>query len=335
MHFPVYIVLVLVVGRLCDAQESETDEKIDVLINSIGLIQSKLNSIELQLTTLEGTVQDVIPKINNLESKSQRSQDEIQESLEVLYELSLKLDDLNTKMNGNASNDHSMVTSDRPSGSDNSRFPNSCADNCKDATCDIKVSQYSCETFSVLCENNKLGNGWTVIQKRENGLEDFERNWVDYKSGFGNKSDDFWIGLEKLHALTTSQGRQQLLVTLEDYRGNTKYALYDAFEVGPESKRYQLKLGTYTGNAGNSLGYHENGFFHTKDNDRTKNCVRDFKGGWWYKDCLRTNPNGLYYRTEKPNAIGTGIYWKTFVDANHSLKSIKMMIKPKSQSSFP
>jgi len=33
-----------------------------------------------------------------------------------------------------------------------------------------------------------------VFQRRQNGLTDFSRKWSDYKTGFGNLEDEFWLG---------------------------------------------------------------------------------------------------------------------------------------------
>ena len=56
---------------------------------------------------------------------------------------------------------------------------------------------------------------------------------------------EFCLGLDKIYRLTKSNNR--LRVDLEDIRGKTAYAEYDMFAVTSERTKYQLSLGTYSG----------------------------------------------------------------------------------------
>lgn len=44
--------------------------------------------------------------------------------------------------------------------------------------------------YTVKIENNFL----QAIQRRINGEENFNRNWTEYKLGFGTPYGDYWIG---------------------------------------------------------------------------------------------------------------------------------------------
>lgn len=37
-----------------------------------------------------------------------------------------------------------------------------------------------------MCDMDDRGGGWTVIQKRADGVVDFQRLWCDYLDGFGD-----------------------------------------------------------------------------------------------------------------------------------------------------
>ena len=70
--------------------------------------------------------------------------------------------------------------------------------------------------------------------------------WDDYKNGFGNLNDEFWLGLDKIYRLTNKE-YSRLRVDLEETTGNTAYAEYDMFAVSNEATKYKLSLGKYSG----------------------------------------------------------------------------------------
>ena len=101
-------------------------------------------------------------------------------------------------------------------------------------------------SFNVLCDMTTSGGGWTVFQRRLDGSVDFYRGWKDYKNGFGNLNGEFWLGLDKIHRITTAT-KNELRIDMEDTSGNTKYAEYDLFAVTSGKQKYQLSLGAYAG----------------------------------------------------------------------------------------
>ena len=138
------------------------------------------------------------------------------------------------------------------------------------------------------------GGEWTVFQRRMDGSVDFYRNWADYQQGFGNLSGEFWLGLDKIHRLTTTA--TELYVDMRDFEGNSAYAQYTSFSVGDSSSKYILTVSGYSGTAGDSLTSPYNGHkFSTRDQDNdadSRNCAQAFKGAWQYGNCHYSNLNG-------------------------------------------
>ena len=194
--------------------------------------------------------------------------------------------------------------------------------------------------FSVYCDMDTDGGGWTVFQRREGGSVDFDRYWIDYQQGFGNISrTEFWLGLEKIHRLTASAPITQLRVDLQDFEGDTSFAKYTSFSVGDSSSQYRLSVTGYNGTAGNSLigdrisTDHNGQRFSTKDRDNDAwhiaSCADRHRGGWWFHQCMTANLNGLYYNRTYTGSTSypDGIIWTTWRGRLYSLKFAEMKLR--------
>ncbi|XP_028391587.1 ryncolin-1-like [Dendronephthya gigantea] len=180
-------------------------------------------------------------------------------------------------------------------------------------------------SFKVSCDMSKDGGGWTVFQRRQDGSQDFTRKWSDYKAGFGDLNGEFWLGLDKIHRLTKS-GQNVLRVDLKDFNGDERYAKYGTFSVADESDKYKLKIEGYSGDAGNSFRFENGQKFTTIDNDNDRgsaNCAKNWKGGWWYRNCAYSNLNGLYLGKGKKQY--SGIHWRDWESKNIKFAGIKML----------
>ncbi|CAG2198123.1 Angiopoietin-related protein 1,Veficolin-1,Ficolin-1-A,Angiopoietin-1,Fibrinogen C domain-containing protein 1,Ryncolin-1,Tenascin-N,Angiopoietin-related protein 7,Angiopoietin-related protein 6,Ficolin-3,Fibrinogen C domain-containing protein 1-B,Fibroleukin,Fibrinogen-like protein 1,Ficolin-1,Ficolin-1-B,Fibrinogen beta chain,Angiopoietin-4,Tenascin-R,Ryncolin-2,Techylectin-5B,Fibrinogen C domain-containing protein 1-A,Protein scabrous,Microfibril-associated glycoprotein 4,Fibrinogen-like protein A,Rynco len=149
--------------------------------------------------------------------------------------------------------------------------------------------------FKAFCDMKTDGGRWTVFQRRQDGKVDFYRGWEEYAKGFGNLRTEFWLGNDKLYKLT-SNGHYELRVDLEDFNGDKAFAKYSTFYIGDKSTNYRLTVKGYSGTAGDSLKYHNNQAFSTKDEDNdsdSSDCADRYKGAWWYRECHYSNLNGL------------------------------------------
>ncbi|XP_060912288.1 fibrinogen gamma chain [Labrus mixtus] len=224
----------------------------------------------------------------------------------------------------------------------------------------VKPAQAT-EQFLVYCEIDSFGRGFTVVQRRRDGSVDFNKDWIQYKNGFGYLSPDdtteFWLGNEKIHQLTAGVTIPTVLrIELVDWEGNTRYADYTMFRVGPEVDNYRLTYGFYLGgDAGDAfdgvdLGddpsdkfytSHNGMLFSTSDKDNDKfdgNCAMQDGSGWWMNRCHAAHLNGKYYQggryTEKDAGefgYDNGITWLTWHNRWYSLKETTMKLIPLSR----
>ena len=171
------------------------------------------------------------------------------------------------------------------------------------------------------------GGGWAVFQRREDGSVNFLRGRMEYKKGFGDLDKEFWLGLDKISRLTKSP--QELRVDLSDFYGKSRYAQYETFQVGNEESGYVLKVGSYFGDAGDSLiPMHNEQPFSTIDSGPMQECAVRHKGAWWYNNCYYSNLNGKYYSKVPIGSEADGVAWSKWKGDRDSLKFTEMKVRP-------
>ncbi|CAL1579690.1 unnamed protein product [Knipowitschia caucasica] len=189
----------------------------------------------------------------------------------------------------------------------------------------IYINRDPSQGVQVYCDMTTDDGGWIVFQRRQNGLTDFSRKWNDYRAGFGNLEDEFWLGLDNIQKIS-AQGRYELRIDMKDGQESV-FANYDKFSIGDARNLYKLRIGEYNGTAGDSLSYHQGRPFSTKDRDNdiaVTNCALSYKGAWWYKNCHRANLNGKYGESRHSQ----GINWYHWKGHEFSIPFVEMKIRP-------
>ncbi|XP_023218733.1 techylectin-5A-like [Centruroides sculpturatus] len=153
-------------------------------------------------------------------------------------------------------------------------------------------------SFSVYCDMDTDGGGWT------------HRN-------------------DRIHAIS-NQGNYSLRINMKDLENEKRYAIYKNFWLDNEDHSYKIHISSYSGDSGDSLTVANGMKFTTQDKDNdvwSSNCAVTYKGAWWYKDCHRSNLNGLNLNGPH-ESYADGIEWYSWKEHHYSLPEIEMKIRP-------
>ena len=182
----------------------------------------------------------------------------------------------------------------------------------------IYPAAYS-DGLDVYCDMDTDDGGWIVIQRRQDGSEDFYRNWTEYESGFGNLSGEFWLGNKAIQDLTKFGGPWVIRIDMEDFHGDKPWAEYFGFQLLGGSYKLSYDNFNLESPAGDSLFSNRNRPFQTKDSyDIGYNCPSHCHGAWWYGLCSEANLNGLYQpKHQDPFKPSEATYWKSWKDTRY------------------
>ncbi|XP_076451777.1 microfibril-associated glycoprotein 4-like [Babylonia areolata] len=187
----------------------------------------------------------------------------------------------------------------------------------------------SSQPFEVHCRHVTSTRTYIMQRKKRKNRESFDRSWADYKDGFGNLEDDFWLGLEKIHKLTNVERSYKLRITIKFVNNSVLSYIYDDFKVTNETTGYRLQYNKVALNDTGDcfyplLGAPFSTYDHDRDDNQGENCAKTRKGGFWYrgKGCSTCNPHGIVYG--QSNGLLTGAADEAFWSSLGELAPFKI-----------
>ncbi len=184
--------------------------------------------------------------------------------------------------------------------------------------------------FTVFCDMTTDGGGWTVMQQRSLSTDpvEFYRVFRAYEIGFGCPGGEHWLGLERIHALT-SMYPMRLRVELTKGTATSTVAEYSRFAIGSSTTSYALDLGGSVVSGPDGLFGLDGVLFSARDVDNdpvvARSCAQDHRGGWWFGvNCGYSNPNGML--GDGPGDV-TAASWQPFTTAIEPVSATRMMLR--------
>ena len=176
-----------------------------------------------------------------------------------------------------------------------------------------------------------------TIQRRISDSVNFNRDWDDYVTGFGEEDGNYWMGLEEIHQLTTTHD-MSLFIDIETFEGEPFTMKLETFSVGNATSNYTIVYSQSSDRVKDSMftDYHNGMMFTTRDRDNdiatNINCASDInRGGWWYNNCAHINLNGNYEGNVTSTVTGIIVRYIHTRDihsaASKAVKSVEMIIR--------
>ncbi|XP_028140672.1 angiopoietin-related protein 7-like isoform X2 [Diabrotica virgifera virgifera] len=257
--------------KLNSLQEYEnTLKNVSDRLNSLQQYENTLKNVLDKLNSLqeyENTLKPVFDKLNSLQEYENTLKHTF-DKLSNVQEYQKKVFDKCKYLVGKSQIPFCGLNPEQPFSETEHAYPSSCKEILKGGKNKSGVyiikPKRSGKSVAVLCDMETKGGGWTHIQKRFDGSQEFYLPWGDYKFGFGDLMGEFWIGLENIHLMTGDAGNS----LIGHY--NQKFTTFDV----------------------------------DQDQDSDGNCAQKREGAWWYNNCIDSNLNGKFMTEEKYSLRG-------------------------------
>ncbi|XP_071789744.1 uncharacterized protein [Asterias amurensis] len=178
----------------------------------------------------------------------------------------------------------------------------------------IYPSKYP-EGIDVFCDMTNWP-GSIIIQFHLSGDISFNRDWDEYRDGFGNiANQNFWLGNEKVRQLT--EGGNTSWEIQVKVRDSSRWYL-------KELRNFRLSGDSYTLHVDGSMACRNGGvilsangmpfstYDRDNDGDSERNCAEESEGGWWFNGCVdgEINLNAEFTTEDKVSALSDLCYRK-------------------------
>ncbi|XP_036226784.2 angiopoietin-related protein 7 isoform X1 [Bactrocera oleae] len=150
----------------------------------------------------------------------------------------------------------------------------------------LNMTKYNLTNMYGYCLPDPHGEeAWLVIERRISNASLFNRTWQEYKNGFGDLTDSFFIGLERLHKLLLGSN-SQLWIQLGKESNESPHRIYTNFMISNETDQYRLtslNLEDLRDDLVNAKGWSFQTF------DVGNKCAEIMQSGWWYNETVEQN----------------------------------------------
>ncbi|XP_050723281.1 fibrinogen C domain-containing protein 1-like isoform X2 [Eriocheir sinensis] len=220
----------------------EVARKVDEIATRMEEVEARINDGKARVEAVAARVEEVEARISDGTAKVEEVAARVEEVAARVEKATLYVEEAASKAQQSAIGITGVTT---PTNTTSPRYyPLDCADihwRQPDAPSKVYLTYPTLEPqapVSAFCDMGlseaKETGGWTVVLRRQNtswGLENFNRSWAEYTTGFGQPGKgEWWYGLAPLHALTFRQ-QYEAVFLLHDIEQGTFIATYTTFRL--------------------------------------------------------------------------------------------------------